>query len=81
MHFTEVDIRPIYRGCQGRGIPARAVPVAAVGRLIAATPVIAVIALLGVVAAAPASWLVERVGEQDEASQAATRAQVAAPTA
>ncbi|PND50487.1 MULTISPECIES: ion transport protein [Rhodococcus] len=42
---------------------------------------IAGIALLGVVTATSASWPVERVGEQDEASQAATRAQVAALTA
>ncbi|MGX7731064.1 potassium channel family protein [Rhodococcus sp. 2H158] len=56
-------------------------PVTATGRLIAAALMIAGIALLGVVTATLASWLVERVGEQDEASQAATRAQVAALTA
>ncbi|KOS54353.1 potassium channel family protein [Rhodococcus rhodochrous] len=56
-------------------------PVTATGRLIAAALMIAGIALLGVVTATLASWLVERVGEQDEASQAATRAQVTALTA
>lgn len=56
-------------------------PVTATGRLIAAALMIAGIALLGVVTATSASWPVERVGEQDEASQAATRAQVAALTA
>lgn len=52
-------------------------PVTATGRLIAVTLMIAGIALLGVITATLASWLVERVGEQDEANQAATRAQVA----
>ena len=56
-------------------------PTSLAGILAALIAGLGVIALLGVVAATPASWLVERVGEQDEASQAATRAQVAAPTA
>jgi voltage-gated potassium channel len=51
-------------------------PVTATGRLIAVGLMIAGIALLGVITATLASWLVERVGEQDEANQAATRAQV-----
>ncbi|EME62530.1 ion transport protein, partial [Rhodococcus ruber BKS 20-38] len=41
-------------------------PVTATGRLIAVALMIAGIALLGVVTATLASWLVERVGEQDE---------------
>ncbi|MGN7226290.1 potassium channel family protein [Dietzia maris] len=52
-------------------------PVTAVGRAIAVGLMIAGIALLGVVTATLASWIVERVGEQDDANQAATRAQVA----
>lgn len=52
-------------------------PVTAVGRAIAVGLMITGIALLGVVTATLASWIVERVGEQDDANQAATRAQVA----
>ncbi len=53
-------------------------PVTAAGRLIAIGLMIAGIALLGVVTATLASWLVMKVAEQDEANQAATRLQVAA---
>ncbi|EME67208.1 ion transport protein [Rhodococcus ruber BKS 20-38] len=56
-------------------------PVTTTGRLIAVALMIAGIALLGVITATLASWLVERVGEQDEAHQAVTRAQVADLTA
>ena len=52
-------------------------PVTVVGRAIAVGLMIAGIALLGVVTATLASWIVERVSEQDDANQAATRAQVA----
>jgi voltage-gated potassium channel len=52
-------------------------PVTLTGRIIAVALMIAGIALLGVITATLASWLVERVGAQDEANQAATRAQVA----
>lgn len=52
-------------------------PVTAVGRAIAVGLMVAGIALLGVITATLASWIVERVGEQDDANQAATRAQVA----
>ncbi|WP_017838315.1 potassium channel family protein [Dietzia sp. UCD-THP] len=51
-------------------------PVTPVGRLIATGLMIAGIALLGVVTATLASWIVDRVTEQDEANQAATQAQV-----
>ncbi len=56
-------------------------PVTNTGRLIAVTLMIGGIALLGVVTATLASWLVQRVAEEDEANQAATRAQVADLTA
>ncbi|EME19983.1 potassium channel family protein [Rhodococcus qingshengii] len=52
-------------------------PVTTTGRMIAGALMIGGIALLGIVTATLASWLVERVAEQDEASQAATRKQVA----
>ncbi|MBT1253694.1 two pore domain potassium channel family protein [Rhodococcus erythropolis] len=52
-------------------------PVTTTGRLIAGALMIGGIALLGIVTATLASWLVERVAEQDEAGQAATRKQVA----
>lgn len=51
-------------------------PVTALGRVIAAGVMIAGIALLGVVTATLASWIVERVATEDELSQAATRHQV-----
>jgi len=52
-------------------------PVTTTGRMIAGALMIGGIALLGIVTATLASWLVERVAEQDVASQAATRKQVA----
>lgn len=52
-------------------------PVSAQGRVIAVGLMIGGIALLGVVTATLASWLIQRVAEQDEAAQVATRAQVA----
>ena len=52
-------------------------PVTTTGRLIAGGLMIGGIALLGIVTATLASWLVERVAEQDETAQAATRKQVA----
>lgn len=51
-------------------------PVTTAGRFVAAGLMVAGIALLGVVTATLASWLVERVGEATEVEQAATRAQV-----
>lgn len=53
-------------------------PVTSEGRFIAAGLMIGGIALLGIVTATLASWLVERVAEQDDAAQVATRQQVAA---
>lgn len=55
-------------------------PVTNIGRLIALGLMMAGIALLGVVTATLASWLLQRVAEQDEASQAVTRAEVRALT-
>ncbi|WP_368680621.1 ion channel [Rhodococcus opacus] len=52
-------------------------PVTPAGRLIAVGLMVAGIALLGVVTATLASWLVQKVAEQDEMNQAATRQQVA----
>jgi len=52
-------------------------PVTALGRVIAAGVMIAGIALIGVVTATLASWIVERVATEDKAQQAATRHQVA----
>ena len=51
-------------------------PVSAEGRIIAVALMVGGIALLGVVTATVATWLIQKVSEQDEASQAATRAQV-----
>jgi voltage-gated potassium channel len=48
-------------------------PVTATGRVVAAALMLAGIALLGTITAALASWLVERVTEVEDASQAATR--------
>ncbi len=52
-------------------------PVTDEGRLIAVAVMLGGIALIGVVTATLASWIVERVAQQDEESQAATRRQVA----
>jgi len=51
-------------------------PVTTTGRFVAAALMVSGIALLGLVTATLASWLVERVAETTEADQAATRAQV-----
>ena len=51
-------------------------PVSATGRIVAAALMIGGIALLGVVTATIASWLVQRVSEVTETEEAATRAQV-----
>lgn len=56
-------------------------PVSGTGRLIAVALMVAGIALLGVVTAAFASWLIERVAEVEEAGQAATRRDLEALTA
>ncbi|CCQ16335.1 Kef-type K+ transport systems, predicted NAD-binding component (fragment), partial [Rhodococcus sp. AW25M09] len=56
-------------------------PSTATGRLIAVGLMVAGIALLGVVTATLASWLVQKVAEQDDANQAATQQQVAELTA
>ncbi len=56
-------------------------PVTGTGRLIAVGLMVGGIALLGVVTATLASWLVERVAQVEEASQAATRRDVEALTA
>ncbi|MEW1960534.1 potassium channel family protein [Kineococcus sp. NPDC059986] len=53
-------------------------PVTLTGRLVAIALMLAGIALLGVVTASLASWLIERVGEEQEESSAVTRADVAA---
>lgn len=52
------------------------VPVSITGRCIAVAMMVAGIALLGTVTATLASWIVQRVAEEDEANQAATRHQV-----
>ena len=52
-------------------------PTTTTGRVVAVALMLGGIALLGVVTATLASWLVERVAEANEAGQAATRAQVA----
>jgi voltage-gated potassium channel len=51
-------------------------PVTTVGRLIAAVLMIGGITLVGLVTATLASWIVERVTEEDETAQAATSAQI-----
>lgn len=51
-------------------------PVTITGRFVAASLMVGGIALLGVVTATIASWLVERVTEASEVEEAATRAQV-----
>ncbi len=55
-------------------------PVTGTGRLVAVGLMLAGIALLGVVTASLASWLIERVSEEQEQSTAATRADVNALT-
>jgi len=51
-------------------------PVTATGRFVAVGLMLAGIALLGVVTASVASWLIDRVAEVEEESQAATRRDV-----
>lgn len=51
-------------------------PVTGAGRIVAAALMIAGITLLGAVTATLASWIVERVGEDDTAQQAATTAHI-----
>jgi voltage-gated potassium channel len=51
-------------------------PVTLSGRLIAVALMIAGISLLGVVTATLASWIVEKVAEEDTANQAATAAHI-----
>ncbi len=51
-------------------------PVSVTGRCVAVAVMLGGIALLGTITATIASWLVERVAEQQEESQAATRHQV-----
>ncbi len=53
-----------------------AYPLTTSGRLVAVALMVGGIALLGVVTATLASWLVQRVSAETEADQAATRAQV-----
>ena len=53
------------------------VPVTTTGRVIAVALMIGGVALLGTITATIASWLVQQVADQDEASQVATRQQVA----
>jgi voltage-gated potassium channel len=52
-------------------------PVTELGRVIAVGVMLGGIALLGIVTATLASWIVDRVARQDEQAQAATRKQVA----
>lgn len=51
-------------------------PVTVTGRVIAVSLMIGGIALLGIVTATLASWLIEQIAEKDEAAQIATREQV-----
>lgn len=53
-----------------------AAPVTGHGRMIAVALMIGGISLVGVVTATLASWIVQRVGEEDTAQQAATSAQI-----
>ena len=53
-------------------------PVTLTGRLVATGLMIAGIALIGVVTASVASWLIDRVAEAEEKSETATRADIAA---
>lgn len=56
-------------------------PVTATGRFVAAGLMLCGIALIGVVTASLASWLIERVSEVEEEAQAATRRDLGALTA
>ena len=57
------------------------VPVTGAGRLVAVGLMVGGIALLGAVTATLASWIIQRVAQDDEANQSATRTQVAELTA
>ncbi|WP_203416590.1 potassium channel family protein [Jiangella ureilytica] len=54
------------------------VPVTGTGRVVASALMLGGIALLGTVTATLASWIVQRIAENDTSEQAATRAQVEA---
>jgi voltage-gated potassium channel len=56
-------------------------PVTEAGRLIAAGVMVGGIALLGVVTATLASWIIDQVGRRDEAAQSATRREIRELTA
>ena len=56
-------------------------PITAQGRFIAGGLMLAGIALLGIVTASLASWLIDKVRQVEEHAQAATRADVASLTA
>jgi len=51
-------------------------PVTITGRMVATATMVAGIALLGTITATLASWFVERISDEEEANQAATRRQV-----
>jgi voltage-gated potassium channel len=51
-------------------------PVTGMGRLVAVALMLGGITLLGLITATLASWIVQRVSEEDTANQAATRAQI-----
>jgi len=51
-------------------------PVTALGRIVAAGLMLGGVALLGVVTATLASWIVERVAKHEEGSQIATRGEI-----
>ena len=51
-------------------------PLTGAGRVIAVALMIGGISLLGIVTATLASWIVQRVAEEDTANQAATAAQI-----
>jgi voltage-gated potassium channel len=52
-------------------------PVTMTGRLVATATMVAGIALLGTITATLASWFVQRISDEEEANQTATRRQVA----
>ena len=54
------------------------VPVTFIGRLIAVLLMVGGISLIGVITATVATWIIQRVGEEDAAKQAATAAQISA---
>ena len=53
-------------------------PVTGVGRVIAVLLMVGGISLVGVITATLASWIIQRVAEEDSASQAATAAEIQA---